>query len=171
MRQLTKDYLESCIVRQDFFTAGEALQYVLGTKAFDQAQLGMDRLTVCILTHRNGAKLVGINYGAIDPASHQPVVGRERARSQAFDKLYELEGFLLRDEEARKVRGDVPAAVVAPFNLQPGDRACTPCGIFQAEGTVVATFTTLAGEVRHVFEFDTPKGMTHIYTPNQLSLL
>lgn len=170
MRQLTIDYLESCIVRQDFFTAGEALQYVLGTKTFDQAHLGMDRLTVCILTHRNGAKLVGINYGAIDPASHQPVVGRERARSQAFDKLYELEGFLLRDEEHRKIQGDVPA-VVAPFNLQPGDRAMKYGGNFQGEGTVVATFTTLAGEVRHVFEFDTPKGMLHIYTPNQLRRL
>ena len=170
MRQLTIDYLESCIVRQDFFTAGEALQYVLGTKTFDQAHLGMDRLTVCILTHRNGAKLVGINYGAIDPASHQPVVGRERARSQAFDKLYELEGFLLRDEEHRKIQGDAPA-VVAPFNMQPGDRAMKYGGTFQAEGTVVATFTTLAGEVRHVFEFDSPKGMLHIYTPNQLRRL
>jgi len=41
-------------------------------------------------------------------------------------------------------------------------------GSYQASGTVVSTFQTLAGETRHVFEFDEPKGMLHIFSPAQI---
>lgn len=43
-------------------------------------------------------------------------------------------------------------------------------GSYQATGTIVAAFTTLAGEERYVFEFDQPAGMLHIFGPNQLEL-
>jgi hypothetical protein len=42
-------------------------------------------------------------------------------------------------------------------------------GSFQHTGTVVAEFTTTAGEKRVVLEFDAPtKGMLHIYRPDQI---
>lgn len=42
-------------------------------------------------------------------------------------------------------------------------------GSFQHTGTVVAQFTTLAGEPRIVMEFDQPiAGMLHIYRPDQV---
>lgn len=44
-------------------------------------------------------------------------------------------------------------------------------GSYQATGTVVSTFYTLAGEMRYVFEFDEPKGMLHIFGPSQVKLL
>ena len=43
-------------------------------------------------------------------------------------------------------------------------------GSYQANGTVVAAFRTLAGEPRYVFEFDSPKGMLHIFGPSQIQL-
>ncbi len=47
-------------------------------------------------------------------------------------------------------------------------RAAKIGGSYQAEGTVVAEFTTLAGLKRCVFEFDQPRGMLHIFSPEQL---
>lgn len=45
-------------------------------------------------------------------------------------------------------------------------------GSFQHTGTVVAKFTTLAGEARIVLEFDAPvQGMLHVYRPDQVVVL
>lgn len=49
-----------------------------------------------------------------------------------------------------------------------GDRVHKHTGAYEATGTIVAAFTTLAGDVRYVFEFDHPKAMLHIFNENQL---
>lgn len=49
-----------------------------------------------------------------------------------------------------------------------GDRAVKFGGSYQATGTIVAVFATVAGRVRYVFEFDTPRGMLHIFSPEQV---
>lgn len=71
---------------------------------------GFDRVTIAVLVLQNGTKLVGVNYGAIDPAQHSAERGRQEARAQAVDKVYELLGFRLRDELARPVLTDADAA-------------------------------------------------------------
>lgn len=43
-------------------------------------------------------------------------------------------------------------------------------GGYQANGTIVAAFHTLAGEDRYVFEFTAFPGMLHIFGPSQLTL-
>lgn len=43
-------------------------------------------------------------------------------------------------------------------------------GNYQAKGWIVAMFKTTAGLTRYVFEFDEPKGMLHIFTPEQVKL-
>jgi len=70
----------------------------------------LDLLTFCVLVLRNGAKVVGVNYGAIDPAQHSAERGRQAARKQAEEKVWELLGFRLRDELARPVLTDADAA-------------------------------------------------------------
>lgn len=47
-------------------------------------------------------------------------------------------------------------------------RAAKIGGSYQAEGTVVAEFVTTTGARRCVFEFDTPRGMLHIFSPDQV---
>ena len=64
---------------------------------------GLDRVTVAVLVLKNGAKLVGVNYGSIDPAQHNAEVGRREARAQAVEQIWPLLGFRLRDELARPV--------------------------------------------------------------------
>lgn len=86
--------------------AKEMLEHVVGGAP---TMPGLDQLTFCVLVLKNGAKVVGINYGAIDPAQHSAERGRIEARNQAVDKVYELLGFRLRDELARPVLTDADA--------------------------------------------------------------
>lgn len=55
-----------------------------------------DTLTICTLTLKNGAKVVGLNYGAIDPGRQDFERGKDIARKAAIEKVWELEGYLLR---------------------------------------------------------------------------
>ena len=53
-------------------------------------------VTVCLLTLRNGAKAIGHNYGAIDPTQQNWEEGKRVARAMAVEKVWELEGYALR---------------------------------------------------------------------------
>lgn len=44
-------------------------------------------------------------------------------------------------------------------------------GSYQANGFIVARFKTRAGLERVVFEFEEPKGMLHIFSTDQITLL
>jgi len=55
-------------------------------------------LTFCVLTLRNGTKVVGVNYGAIDPAQHDPALGRTEARNHAIEQVWPLMGYQLREQ-------------------------------------------------------------------------
>lgn len=52
--------------------------------------------TVCTLTLKNGANVIGINYGSIDPTNFDTVEGKKQAYQKAEDQVWELEGYLLR---------------------------------------------------------------------------
>ena len=41
-------------------------------------------------------------------------------------------------------------------------------GSYRATGTIVAAFWTLDKKEQYVFEFDIPRGMLHIFAPEQL---
>ena len=55
------------------------------------------------------------------------------------------------------------------FNV--GDRVKKVGGEYELEGTIVAAFNKLSGTERYVVEADIPKGLLHIYGPNNLQLL
>ena len=59
-------------------------------------------VTVCLLTLKNGAKVVGHNYGAIDVTRQDWATGRFEARAMAVEKVWELEGYVLRNELTAK---------------------------------------------------------------------
>jgi hypothetical protein len=54
-------------------------------------------VTVCLLSLRNGAKAIGHNYGAIDPTQQNWEEGKRVARAMAVEKVWELEGYALRE--------------------------------------------------------------------------
>ena len=55
------------------------------------------QITVCTITLRNGTKVLGYNYGAIDPARQDWKQGRQAAYDKAREKVWELEGYALRE--------------------------------------------------------------------------
>ncbi len=55
-------------------------------------------VTVCLLTLQNDAKAIGHNYGAIDTTQQDWAVGRFEAKAQAVEKVWELEGYALRNK-------------------------------------------------------------------------
>lgn len=68
--------------------------FPLVKKGDQSAPLGL--LTFCVLVLRNGTKVVGVNYGAIDPARHDPEMGRTEARKAAIEQVWPLMGYELR---------------------------------------------------------------------------
>lgn len=76
--KLTQEYLEELIVQHEY-------NFVPNTS-----------ITICILFLQNGAKLIGKNYGAINSNNQDWELAKELAYEDAFDQLWELEGYLLR---------------------------------------------------------------------------
>ncbi|EER61574.1 hypothetical protein AcdelDRAFT_0909 [Acidovorax delafieldii 2AN] len=112
---VTTSGIEAEIAREHFFTAEQGASHTDAVaKPYDfgdtWASSRLDAVTFCVLVLRNGTKVVGVNYGAIDPAQHSTERGRQDARAQAVGKVYELLGFRLRDELARPVLTDADAA-------------------------------------------------------------
>ena len=89
--RITLDDIEASIAAEHYFTAGQALA-ALNHPVSD----GLDLLTVCVILLRNGTKIVGINYGAIDPAQHSEERGRKEARDHAIEQIWPLLGYELR---------------------------------------------------------------------------
>lgn len=53
-------------------------------------------LTVCCLTLRNGSCVTG-ESAAVSPENFDAEIGRKIARAEARDKIWQLEGYLLRE--------------------------------------------------------------------------
>ena len=62
-------------------------------------------VTVCLLTLPNGARVIGHNYGSIDPARQDWQKGRQAAYDMAREKVWELLGYELRCKLAAHQQG------------------------------------------------------------------
>ena len=107
--RVTPADIEANIVAEYFFTAAHG---VLGAMnrgdliARNPAELNapaLQMLTFCVLQLRNGTRIVGTNYGAIDPAQHSAERGRADARAQAVEQIWPLMGYALRERLAAPV--------------------------------------------------------------------
>lgn len=98
--RVTPADIEAEIRSEFFFTAKQG---VLGASEMGTAPAswtGMDQITICVLILRNGTKIVGINYGSIDPTQHSAAKGRFEARAHAVDQIWPLMGYALREQLA-----------------------------------------------------------------------
>ena len=107
--RVTPADVEAEIAAEFYFTAADGVlgQSEMGTRP--AAWTNLDQVTICTLVLRNGAKVLGVNYGAIDRTQHDAGKGREAARAEAVEKIWELLGFRLRDELARPVLTEADA--------------------------------------------------------------
>lgn len=101
---LTPADIEANIVSEHYFTALGGVLSELPKGATDgqinAIPSALGSLTFCVLILKNGAKVVGFNYGAIDPTRHCPEKGKKEAREMAVDKVWELMGYELRSKLA-----------------------------------------------------------------------
>lgn len=102
---LTPQDIEDEIISEHYFDAYDARQGSISSGNYqgrerplpDEKDLApLKQLTFCVLILKNGAKVVGINYGSIDPARHQADMGVIEARKDAVNKVWELMGYELK---------------------------------------------------------------------------
>ncbi|WP_223251318.1 Gp49 family protein [Pasteurella multocida] len=97
--RVTKEHLESIIVDKKFHRLTETL-------------------TVCVLTLRNGFTVTG-ESACVDPASYNQEIGENIAYENAFEKLWQLEGYMLKtklyDEKSAHYPEDIKNQT--PFNF------------------------------------------------------
>lgn len=108
--RITPADIEASIASEYYFTADQAVE------ATDIGRMypgNLCLLTFCILIMRNGTKVVGINYGAIDPAQHSAADGRKYAREHAIEQIWPLMGYELRSY-LHAMKGPLTADSVGP---------------------------------------------------------
>ena len=101
--KLTPANIEAVIVAEQYFTAEHGINGALvrgelygGVKSAEWMG-SLAHVTFCVLLLRNGTKVTGVNHGPVSAANFDAAKGREYARANAIEKVWELEGYLLRE--------------------------------------------------------------------------
>lgn len=93
MNKLTPEYLESLIVRENTMYVRDSFM-----------PENDSTMTIVILKLRNGFEVIG-QSSCVDPVNFDKEIGANIARDNAVNKLWELEGYLLKQRiyEAKDV--------------------------------------------------------------------
>lgn len=99
--RVTPQHIESVIISEHFFTAASG---VVGEAALLKAGLDYSEvpdplklLTFCVLVLRNGFTVTGESACA-SPENFDAEIGRKIARENAVNKIWMLEGYLLKQK-------------------------------------------------------------------------
>lgn len=127
--RVTPADIEAEIRDEVYFTAAQGSDAEESNDPVLASYDSLGLLTFCVLVLRNGTKIVGINYGAIDPAQHSAEQGRRSAREHAIEQIWPLLGFRLRDRLAEPPgrRPKVLSEADALADLQGTPRPFTGC--------------------------------------------
>lgn len=97
-RTVTKEKLNQIIRSVHYFNAGQAvLSQPNAAPVTEQDQIELGLVTVCILILKNGFKVEGVD-ACVDPSKYNQEIGQECAYENAFEKLWPLEGYLLKEQ-------------------------------------------------------------------------
>lgn len=95
MTTVTKASIEAKIRGVYYLNAGQALSMMYKIGETDKANLSL--VTICIIILENGFKVEGVS-ACVDPANFDAIIGKEEAYKNAFDKIWEIEGYLLKQQ-------------------------------------------------------------------------
>jgi len=116
--KVSPEDVEAAIVSERYFSAAEGVVgayavrdgvHPVGVTPSQEEHSQLDLVTFCVLLLANGCKVVGINYGPVDPAGFNAELGRADARARAVEQIWPLLGFRLRDELAKPVLTEADA--------------------------------------------------------------
>ncbi|EET7598062.1 TPA: hypothetical protein H6W04_003953 [Escherichia coli] len=101
--RVTPDHIESIIAQEAYFTAedgafGKAIKEKhTGGEVNYQPHESLSLLTFCVLVLRNGFTVTGVSACA-SPENFDAEIGRKIARQNAVNKIWMLEGYLLKQK-------------------------------------------------------------------------
>lgn len=118
--RVTMEHIESIITSESYFTAAQGAYQAGAMSPFNPA-LGL--LTFCVLTLRNGFTVTGQSACA-SAENFDEQAGREYARKDAVNKVWPLEGYLLRQRLHDGARPDPTAVVPEGLSDEQVARVC-----------------------------------------------
>lgn len=92
--------IEDLIVDEQYFTATQGVYGAAGAPGIVAGvplSSPLDRITICVLTLKNGFTAVGVNEGPVSAENFDAALGREYARKQALEKLWLVLGYQLKE--------------------------------------------------------------------------
>ena len=93
--RITPDHIESVIACEHYFTAQDGVNSAYSTPRSKAAPASLSCLTFCVLTLDNGFTVTGESACA-SPENFDAEIGRKIARENAINKVWMLEGYLLK---------------------------------------------------------------------------
>jgi hypothetical protein len=97
--RVTPADIEAIIFKEHYINAGSAIAHAEGLQSHE-THVSTKLLTICVLVLRNGFTVTGESACA-SPENFDAEIGRKIARQNAVQKIWPLEGYLLRDLLAR----------------------------------------------------------------------
>ena len=98
--RITPAHIESVIESEYCFTVGDAITGELfakyGSVIDSDYPPSLDLLTICVLVLKNGFTVIGESACA-SPENFNAEIGRKIARENAVNKIWPLEGYLLKE--------------------------------------------------------------------------
>lgn len=105
--RVTTADLEAEIVSEHYFTGREGILGMLASDGvpptpYERANMPaqLAKMTFCILILRNGLAIAGVNHGPVCPENFNADEGRQYARENALEQLWQPLGFRLADKLA-----------------------------------------------------------------------
>ncbi|TYL43915.1 Gp49 family protein [Dickeya sp. ws52] len=97
--RITPEHINSVIVSEHYFTAASGVTAAGGVVHSDDD--GLRCLTFCVLVLRNGFTVTGESACA-SPENFDAEIGRKIARENAINKIWLLEGYLLKQKRSEQ---------------------------------------------------------------------
>lgn len=123
MQSVTKESIEAKIKSVIYLNAGAAAEDEYGDALASSVRDNLSLITICIIILENGFKVEGVS-ACVDPANYDAQKGRECAYENAYEKIWQLEGYLLRQAMHEKAESQAMLASFAENNKCEGG-GCT----------------------------------------------
>ncbi|HCD4414278.1 TPA: Gp49 family protein [Salmonella enterica subsp. enterica serovar Oslo] len=101
--RLTPAHIEHVIAEEHYFTAFDGIRAAnMGVGDAWTAHKSTDLLTFCVLVLKNGFTVTGESACA-SPENFDAEIGRKVARKKALEKIWPLEGYLLKQKLSEQI--------------------------------------------------------------------
>jgi hypothetical protein len=90
--------VEAAIADEQYFTAAHGVSGARHVIHDENTTGPLARITICVLTLKNGFTAVGVNEGPVAAENFRADLGREYARKQALEKVWLVLGYQLKEQ-------------------------------------------------------------------------